>query len=218
MALYTIRVDKLNIDVEDIPTDTSKWVVIKEESYRPDKRKFVLDRFKKDYPQIPVKDDVDTIYALCSRSAALTQWLAAVNMQYSITESEPTYYRDKLDPSRFSTVSEQLLSIRSINREKSAAELEAANRYKQEMENISRRFTVPSDIVKETRVIMMNSTELPLSIQLSIENYTPAQRGGPDRKAFAREALIRYKVALLDLIKKDSNVDIEKVIKENLTK
>lgn len=81
------------------------------------------------------------------------------------------------------------------------------------MDSISKKYTSYKFTTPYARVISMNTTELPLTLQLAIENFTPANDvNSPNKKAYARELLIRYKLELIKMIKNDPSININLVI------
>lgn len=217
MSNFIFENDGYEVDFA-VNVDPTKWLIIADEQYRPDRGAFVMSRFKEDYPNINIGDNISKVYALCSRSAALNEWLAIQNLDYALIQNEPTFYRDTIDPDRFKLVSEELQDSSSRSRNRSSEELAAAVKYKAEMDKIEKKYSSFKFKIKEARVISMNTTELPLTLQLAIENYTPASDDSPNRRSFAREILINYKLGLLKIIKEEPGIDIEKFIKDTYTK
>lgn len=216
-----------DIVVKSVPTQVDQWYTISDTAYRPDKDKFVLDNFNKDYPNINLtgsdEDKVKRVYALASRSAKLNEWLAGVNVLYSQTETTPTFYRDEVTPQEYEVLSSKAQQLSKIASERASAELAAAQNYAAVLSNIDATFnkrrseTMGND--KVLKVITLNSTSLPLTAQMAIENFVPAAGGtSPDKKTYAREMLIRFKLALLQKIKADPNFDLEAALDDASTK
>jgi len=218
--MTNINLKILNKDIViNIPKDESSWLIIKDETYRPDRELFVLNEFKNDFPHIDIGDNCSKIYGLCSRSVRLSSWLSSVNLKYSLIQNQPTFYRDHLSQDEFKIVSSDLTKISSLNQLKAAEELKAANEYKNKMELIQKKYSTKTFESKYSRIISMNTTELPLTLQLAIENYSPAFNvESPNTKAYARELLIRYKLELIKLLKEDQSLDIDKVIIDSQVK
>lgn len=217
MANINLNIAGKDINIQ-ISESNSDWLFVKDEKYRPDRGEFILDRFLIDYPNIDVKRDINLVYSLCSRSSSLGEWLALQNLDYALIQDEPTYYRDVVSADKYELISAELksISLRQSNRAKE--ESEAASRYKERISEIAKKYSTAPIKIKEARVISMNSTELPLTLQLAIENFTPAANDNPNRRAFARELLINYKLALLKIIRVDPDVDIDEVIKDGYVK
>lgn len=213
---------KQKIRIPDI-SDKDRWKVIRDESYRPERDKFVFEKFIKDFPDFKNKiQQPSKVYSLCSRSAVLNEWLAKTNLEYASTESIPTYFRNSVSTSDWKQVEASLSEYKKIQVEKAKEELEAAKDYRNRLDQIAKEAAQKQSAVSATKystIINLNSTDLPLTLQLAIDNYSPAANTqAPTQKTFAREILVEYKLALIDIVKNDSNVDIDKVIEENKTK
>jgi len=216
MTIFNFGSNNVNFSVS-IDENIDNWLIVKDEKYRPDRGVFVLEKFKDDFPEIIV-DSIDRVYSLCSRSSALNEWLAKVNLSYALIQNEPTFYRDKIEASRYNLVNEELLKNNSILSNKAKEELELAADYRSKMDKIKLKYSKIEYKSKEARVISMNTTELPLTLQLAIENYTPASDDSPNRRSYARELLINYKLSLLNVIKENPEVNIDIIIKDSYVK
>lgn len=217
-TLFTLKIDGSDYDVNAPPSDSNAWLVVQEELYRPDKGKFVLDKFQSDYPSITVNDE-EQIYSLASRSTMLAEWLAKTNIEYAVIEGAPTYFREYVDPSDFEKASDEVRRISLSLSEKAKAQEAAVQEYKNKLAKIDKEFSlkIKTDN-KIAKVISLNSTLLPLSIQLAIDNYTPAAESTINQKTFGRECLMNFKIALLKALKKNPELDIDKIVKENQVK
>lgn len=204
------------VDVDDNP---DSWLIINDELYRPDRSAFILEKFNESFPHIDVKNDAKLIYSLCSRSSSLSEWLAQVNLEYASIQNEPTFYRDYIEPKRYEKVSKELTEYSRKVKLRAEEELKAAEEFRLKMDLINKKYSNIKFTYPESRVISMNTTELPLTLQLAIENYTPADDSTPNQRAYARETLINYKLTLIDLINsKDSSFDINIAIEANKLK
>lgn len=218
-----IEIFKFNVSgntyvVNEPDSNPENWIIIKEESYRPDKAEFVLNKFRKAYKNIKVRD-ADQIYSLASRSSQLNEWLAKVNAEYATIEAAPTYFRQYVDADDFSKASNEVARISKVMSDKAKAQAIAASNYQKSLKDIDNEFS--SKVTTEdkvAKVISLNSTQLPLSIQLAIDNYTPAMSSSPNQKTYARECLINYKVSLLKILKNDPDINIDELININKEK
>lgn len=205
---------KIKVMISEDPND---WYVVKDENYKPDRGVFVLEKFIEDFPHIKI-DKVEDIYSLCSRSKKLAIWLAQINIEYASTEQTPTFFRSVIDSKEYSKVSVALVKLNDANKNRAIKEKEAVTKYKESMKKIEEEYDKLAKIENNyAKVIAMNSTSLPLTIQLAIENYSPASNIAPTSKSFAREMLIQYKVGLIKLINEDNNIKIDDIIEENQT-
>lgn len=213
---FNIGTNVYNVDGPD--TNSEKWLVVAEEKYRPDKQKFIYDKFIKEYPSIKVRD-AEQVYALASRSAKLNEWLAIANAEYATIEASPTYYRQYIDASDFESASIEVSNMSKAQAAKAKEQAIAATNYRNALAEIDMKYEKSLNTSnKYAKVLALNTTSLPLSIQLIIDNYTPATSSSPNVRAFARECLVSYKIALLSVIKQNKDVDIDKLIEINKEK
>lgn len=64
-------------------------------------------------------------------------------------------------------------------------------------------------------ITSLKQTDLPISLVLAIENYTPQDsEGSPDKILYARETLINFKLYLLDMLNNDESIDIKQVVED----
>lgn len=185
------------------PTETqiSDWYAVIEDDMEPDKDKFILNKFNNDFPNSTV-DDVSLIYGLASRSKIVREWYALANASFILDVQCPEYYKDAISNSEYEECS---LKISMINRniaEKTKEEQELAEKYKLERLSISNKWSKKNEsLVSNTkvRIMTLTSEELPVSIQLLIEKYTPSSASDQNaKKRYAKEMLIRYKLLLLN--------------------
>lgn len=212
---YNLNVEGKDYSLAVDDGDDKSWYIIKEESYRPDKDKFVLDKFNEKYPKMK-QTKIQTVYNLCSRSSTLNVWLAGINLEYAKSSQVPTFYRDLVEPDVFKETQEELTKINKLESDKAAIELELAKSYKAELKRVVSEYENKVNQIIKTktiRVLNLKSTDLPIYIQLAIENYTPGKAtDSPDKKTFGRELLINYKKMLLQILSKNKDVDIQKII------
>lgn len=220
MAINIQATSSLSIKVPDVPTDPSAWYVVSDLNYKPDRGDFLLKKFSQDFPNITLikNGELDQLYALCSRSRKLSEWLAQANGEYVQTETVPTFYKNVLTPSQFEDAQKIVTRMSGHAKERAVDEANALKEYKAKLLEAGVKYSksisaIPSN--KQVDVLAINSTSLPLTIQLMIENYTPAAgAGAPDQKTYARELLIRYKVALLNIVKANPGINIATIIEE----
>lgn len=225
MALLETKINGTVIKVPDIEQDAEKWFISKEEAYQPDKDAFIEERFKKDHPIIKGAN-ADTIYALCSRSSTLANWLASVNVEYAQSAALPSFYSDLVTPSDYKVTMEVITGINKVEAERAKELQKAAIAYREAIKTINVEKDAEVKKIRDTagtiatplEIILMNTTKLPLTLQLAIENYTPKDRKAPSRRAYAREVLINYKRTLLDIWVKDKKFNISKAIDELASK
>jgi hypothetical protein len=199
------------------PVENSKaWLISREEALRPEKGEYVLEKFLKRFPNIRVKD-ADMVYSMCSRSAFLTQWLSDINLTYIDQIKIPAYAIDLIDSKKVKDSFDTINQLNSLNAKKAAAIKEASDLFKLNLSKIENdaQYKYAEKLSNEVIILKLNTTDLPLTLQLAIENFTPAANDAfPDTKSFAREMLYQYKKSLFLQIKEKPDMDIEKVIDE----
>lgn len=216
--IFVFKSGNVSYAIEEPSKDEEKWLIISDDKYRPDKSKFVFDKFQKDYPSIKAIN-AEQVYKLASRSVKLNEWLAKTNAEYAVIEGAPTYFRQYAKPDEFDAASKEVLKLSKAQALKAREQADAAIKYRENLAEIDtkyERLLTTSD--KIAKILSLNTTVLPLSVQLAIENYTPAKSSSPTAKAYARECLVSYKIALLKTLQKDKDTDIDKLITENMEK
>lgn len=221
---YTVG-DTVNGVKMNLPNQLEdEWIAVKQESIEFDRASYVLEQFKNDYPDIEVGEDIKLVYSLCSRSTALNTWLASVNLKFSDYTQLPLYLSSLIEPTKFKVIKEEISEVRKIVASSSSKRLDAAKKYQAEIAKIDKEEASLLQAKKKDnpilKVLTMNSTRLPLSLQLQIEKYVPTVTDdeAASRKVYAREMLIQYKIGLIKMIKQKPDIDIEAIIKSNETK
>lgn len=204
----------VSLEIKDAPEEHSSWITVKNTEYRPDRGGFILGRWNKEFPDF-IQEDVNKIYSLASRSAKINQWLAAANASYANSESVPEYLRDVVDVDVFKSSSVKMTKITQKSSEHANNLNRLASTYKDNVarENASYDKFVAEEVGKDKvlKVLLLNSSDLPISIQLAIENWT-ASDDSPSQKDYAREMLINYKIALIEYLNKNKDANIDEII------
>lgn len=210
---------------EDITIDinnSDNWYIIKSESYIPNRDEYILKKFKNDFPNVPIGDQVQLIYNLASRNKAINEWLAITNSFYADEATMPLYLKDLVEPSVFKSTQQSITEYNKVVKQEADERLQASIDYKNKLEQIDRKYEKLKEKVKSNkllRILTLASNELPLTLNLSIETYSPADvTSSPDKKVYARELLTNYKIHLIKILKQNPDVDIETLIKNNLVK
>jgi hypothetical protein len=228
--MYNFEVNGIKIDVKDNQKDMNGWVVIENQSFSFDKTEIIHDEFIKDWPHIKLfgestQDRYDLICRLASRSPEMSEWLSLKNILYSDTTQMPTWVKGYVDPNEYKLRARKLLVLSDLSAEyadkKSAAarEYTAAIRKLESEQALKARKIMDGDNV--LKILCLNSSSLPISLQLAIEGYTPADKQqdiSESRKVYAREMLIQFKIALLNAWKNQNISDIDDVVRELKTK
>lgn len=206
-GVYTIDVDSVDVNNPD------KWKIVESESYRPNKDNYILNKFHNDWPQHKVlAKDAEMIYTICSKSLILQNWLREASASYVVETTPPLYLEGIISPDSFIKANESLVEINNISKEYSIKNLNTAKRFNEEMEYNTIEHNKKLEKFKENKVVRilnMNSKELPISMQFMIENFTPTiNANSVDKKTYARELLVNYKVSLLKFFNEDMNKNI----------
>jgi hypothetical protein len=207
--------------------DVDSWKVIKDESSTPDKDGLLLAAYQKKFPHLKFKDTsdiqacVDVIYGICSRSKAMQAWLASFNADYALGANVPEYYKSLLETDDITAIQEGVSAISKIESERSSKLQEESIKYKTSCESINKKsdeainkITSKNELVK---IMALNTTDLPASLAIAIENYVPAA-DEVSQKTYAREILVNFKVALIEAVKKDPKFNVTKFIEDSSTK
>lgn len=216
-----ISIGSLNIKLP--ATDSSKWKVVVDEKFKPDRGSYILAAFADAYPDVAVKiSTVEEVYALASRSKKLTTWLANTNIIYSQQANTPVWYRDAIPAEKFKKAANILIKVNDAESTRSA-ELEKASReYRNKCKEINDKINKSINSItkddKYVQVMALNTTSLPLSLQLLIEKFSPAEGSDISAKAFGREVLASYKLSLIEKINADENFDVQAEVDSNATK
>jgi len=211
----TLQFGNMKIEVEPIKQDFNDWATIKGESYTPDRAEFILDRFKQDFPEHG-EVSYDLLMATISRSKPLSRWLAQTNLDYSVSAQVPEYFKDHVEPDEFNKSSKIITQYNKLLAEESQETQAAAAAYQKRIDDINKKYVALKEKYTRdnlVRILTMQSNELPITLQLAIENYTPeADASAPDKRRYAREMVINYKVSLLKILKENPDIDINDVI------
>jgi len=210
-----ITIGDITIPVSPIKHDKNDWATIKGESYSPDRAEFILDKFKQDFPEHG-EVEYDRLMATISRSKPLSRWLAQTNVDYSISAQVPEYFKEFVEPNEFNRSSKVITEYNKILAEESQETQRLAAEYQRRMAEINNKYEKEKQkFIKDplVRILTMQSNELPITLQLAIENFTPeANEGAPEKRRYAREMVINYKVALLKILKEKPDINIDEVI------
>lgn len=201
-------------DVEKLGYDS--WYVVKTEKYRPDREKFIVGAFKERFPGMKAST-INEVGALASRSTVVRIWLAGISVQYAESVAPPFYLQGAITNDEYKVVSDQISELNSLYKKEALEAQEAAAEYKEKLSKIQQKYQKARDEVGPTditRIIALPSTELPLSLQEAIENFTPDQNKGITRDKFGREMLIEYKLALVKYLRENPETDLDSLLAE----
>lgn len=200
-----------------IESEIEKWNCSLDKNYLPDKNEFIEQAFEKTFGQ---ELDAETIYKLVGRNQAVQEWLAETNAKFEISVQCPQYYKGLMSDEDYKRLNKDINSFNQLNTDQSQEIEKASIKYKDEIKKISEKYEAKkSEITKNptVKVLTLDSTKLPISLSLAIENFTPQDlTDSATKKAYAREILIRYKQLLLEEI--NNGKDVELLIEEMASK
>jgi len=227
MTNFSFEVSGENYEVKSVEAEKSQdWVISKAESYVPDRDSEVLTEFKKKFPNLKVTSAKE-VYELASRNKGIQEWLANFNLRFNLEIKVPFAFKNKIEAKEFSKLAENIKKINDARVDETTQTNKASDEFKLKLNQIRKKSKDTIDALKakdqRLKILMLNSNDLPASISLAIAKYTPSQedKDAPTQKAFAREILVNYQLALLDVLtanQETEGFDIQDVINENSLK
>lgn len=209
--------DPIN-DVKRPKKDSDNWYVIQQASFTIDKQDFILRKFREDFPNLNVLDYAQFELVL-NRSAKLQEWYSITSLLYTDSIQLPVAYKDLFNPSEYQGYFKDM-QVYKNNLAKESLEIEKlSSKFKSDVNNIKKKyFNLNKEIIDKNKyypIITLNGTQLPLSIQIEIEKYTPKDGDITQQKSlYAREYLINYKRFLIEKVKQNPEIDILGLIEE----
>lgn len=212
---YSLTIDKID-------TSSKNWKIIQTDEYRPDKQAYVEAKFYEDFAELG-QQSFDQIASLASRSSLLNKWLVSVNASFAIDVAPPFWLQEEIPSEEYVKIQPIISKLSQAAADRASKESAAAKEYRAKLDGIEKDFNTKMNEFKSDnniiKILTIQSTKLPLSFQLAIDNYTPlAAQAAPNQRMFAREVLTSYKISLLKFSKDNPQVDIQKVIDEMATK
>jgi hypothetical protein len=217
----TVFIGDLEVKLPDETLDN--WVVVKQQSIKYVKGDIILEKFNKDFPHAVV-DSYDVICDLASRSTKISEWLVNANTIYSELAEMPLYLDGLVEPKIYKGLTQDIQRINETIGSFSQSRQQLAEKYKNELKILEKKEKEAINKIKGDnkflRVLTLNTTSLPLTLQLMINGYSPSNSENlqESQKVFAREMLINYKVSLIKKIIEDPNFKVDIVIDDNQLK
>lgn len=211
--------DEIVYDLPDV--DSNSWLGLAQQEFIPNKEEYVVKRLVEEFP--PGKDlDYDKFMALCSRSSYLSDKLAAINVEWSLSIKVPEYFKGLITKEERRDIEgylqEHKAKLNKITYEKDmlSKEYKANIKLLEDQEKIHIKDLRQSNIFE---IMTLQQNQLPLSIQMAIVNYVPVSDDtSVSSKVFAREALINYQLSLFKFVKKHDKAQVSKYINSFLPK
>lgn len=209
-------------EVNNISNNSEDWTIIEQQSFKLNKRDIILSKFKSEF-EFDV-NSYEELVECCSRSRVYSKWLINANLLYSEESQVPLFLKDLIEPKEYSSIQSKLSEINANYSTYSKKKKILSEKYKNELKIIEeeeeRAITKIKGHSKYLKVLSMDSTYLPFSLQILINRYTPndSEKVAESRISYGREVLIQYKRTLCEIIKDDPTVDIDSIIEENVLK
>jgi hypothetical protein len=222
MENITNMENKYGINVERPTKDSENWYTIQQESFTIDKKEFVLNKFKEDFPSHNVLD-FDQLEKVLTRSSKLQEWYSTVCLLYTDSIQLPLAYKDLISPKEYKEFFKDIQEYKD-NLALESKEIEIlSKKFSDDIKTIKNKYKKENDIIIDRNkiypIIILNGSDLPLSLQIEIEGYTPKTGDITQQKSlYARELLINYKRSLIEHVKRDPDVDILGIIEDLKTK
>lgn len=220
---FSMEIDGNVFTVDNNEINYEDWTVIKQESYKLSKSELVLAKFRKDFSAFQI-DDYEMLTRVCSRSSKLTEWLINANLIFSDEAQLPLFLKDIVEPKQFNSLQTDLTKINKVISDYSIKKRDLAERYKNDLKRLDNEEEIDVNKIKSKdkllTVLSLNSTCLPLTLQLQIEKYVPKDKENmqESREMYGRESLIQYKKMLCKIVMEIEDVDIKKIIDDNQLK
>jgi len=210
--------NKWNIDYKRPAKNSDNWYTIQQESFTIDKKEFILNKFKEDFPNLTISD-YNQFELVLNRSSKLQEWYSIISILYTDSIQLPVAYKDLFEPEEYKGYFKDMQDYKS-NLAKESAEIEELSKeFDEKLKVIKERYKNKNNqIISQNKyypIITLNGNDLPISIQIEIESYTPKTGEITQQKSlYSRECLINYKRSLIELVKRNPEVDILEVIEE----
>lgn len=226
MTMYKFSVSGVTYEVDDVDVEAEAlWRIEENVSYRPDREGMLFEAFKKEFPNVKVKDAAQ-ISALVSRSKVVSDWVANFNLAYVDAVKVPKAFQEIVEPKEFKKALGNIDKLNAAQKKFSEKVNEASVVYKEAQKKALEELNKTKETIKLNnieKVLTMPTNLLPVSLGLAVENYTPKddEPTAPTQKAYSREIFINYQIALLNLArekKDDPGFDINVIINENSLK
>lgn len=212
------------IDVEDTSSVMDTWTVIQSETVEYSAASVIVKNFTEQFSSISLLgEDSDSKYEflckLVSRNSKLLEWYAAQKLKYSDLAQLPLFAKDLIKPEEFKSLQIEMTNISDIVKSSVDKRIEASKVYKVKLKQIDDEERKLINKIKGDdsviKILTLNSSKLPLTLSLAIENFTPtgdSNKAAENKRIFVRETLIQYKVGLLKFIKNNPDTDIDDVV------
>jgi hypothetical protein len=194
--------------------DPSEWKIRRDQVFRPDKRAYVYNKFRLEFPDIKIDDDISIGYnlicRLVNRSKFLSLWLQTTNLMYANIVAIPSYLEGQASPEEFKDAVDKVKFINNASVDMVKKNAAALDIYKKALAKNKEEYEKLVNIKNcsnAVKVMTLDSSLLPISLINEIENYTFNKELQPSREAYAREIVINFKTFLYKTAKQE-NIDV----------
>jgi hypothetical protein len=208
---YTLTGTLGDLVVEFASEDQNNWYTERMEKLPMSKEEYITEAVKTEFPNIIFKD-YSELQSVLSRSKALSTWYRERSAEWVKVIEVPNYLLEVVHPDVYRGLVGKVNAYNnSLAIQGKAIKIEA-DLFQQKIRDISlREQKVRSGITKDglVKVITMGSQEMPISLQLEIERYTP--KDGDEyqqRRQFSREILYCYQKALATGVYNNTITDV----------
>lgn len=211
-----------DIEIERLSADQSTWYTVQQQSFTIDKEAFILEQFSKDFPTMKIKD-FDQLKNVLSRSRKLQEWYATSSLLYADSIQLPVAFKDIFEPARYQEAFKDMMEYKSFLAKESEDISILAKKFDDDLASIKEKYKKELQRVvskdKIYPILTLRSDDMPITIQIEIENFTPKTSDTVQQKTiYARELLICYQRALLQKVKDDPEIDIIALIEAQKVK
>ena len=214
------------INIDNFADTIDEWIIKKSEVFEYSKETEIVKSFKETFGHIAILGSTDSekfdyITKLVSRSESLSVWFAFEKIKYSQLSQLPSYLKDLVSPSEFIVSQKRISSVNDTVSSYVNKKLNITNKYKAELSKIDEEAAIAIKKVigddKIVKILTLTSQSLPLTLINAIESYnskTDDSNFEEKKSLYGREMLVKFKVALLTLIKNNEKIDIDELIKD----
>lgn len=223
---FSFDYDGILFSVSYAAENLDNWRVKKSQIFEYSKEKEIVAAFENSFTNIKLLGDsidekYDFLTKVCNRSSRMLEWLSNQKLLFSELAQVPSYLKDRITSSEFSTVKDKISSINKVISDYSLIRSKASEDYRSRLSQIDRKMKEDLDKIKANdkviKILSLTSQSLPLSIAAAVEEYnmkTDSTDFEEKKSLLVREFLIEFKISLLDLIKQYPDIDIDKLLDE----
>lgn len=212
------------IVIPTISENLDQWTVIKSQAVQYSAAEVIVDNFNESFNNIQLSGETyeekyEFLTKLVSRNSKLLEWYSAQKIKYSDLAQLPLFAKDLIEPKKFKSLQNDLTALSDVVKESVDQRILASNEYKKKLNlidiNEKRKISEIKSKDQVLKILSLNSSQLPLTLSLAIENFTPlgdTKLAAENKKIYVRETLTQFKIGLLKFLNDNPNTDIDDVI------